>query len=340
MCARGAEVKCVIASATLIATLAFASSAPAKSYRRPPSTGDSWYWEISAPKVGLVGLPAARAAYPAPGSAYIWDTDLFYDSNRSFNGRHGNPVLRPPTGRSAVVRAIHRAGHYSVCYVEVGAFQTNFPDNSHFAPADFGYRARRYNYYGYPNEWWFDTRGFASYVPGHPRTLTGAARNIAPALAYRFRWCKLEGHDAVEPDDLDGYTNRGVTGVPGAGWGLTQADAQGFERWIAYQVHADGMAVFQKNDPGNAKVNARMFDGVITEECNAYRDPCAGRNGDWNVYLAARKPVLNAEYRQDGERASRFCAADQQWGIWGALFSVNLDGARTYKVCWTSRGQL
>jgi hypothetical protein len=333
-------VKHVLGIVALAAALALPASAPAKSYPRPPSSGASWYWEISAPKVGLVGLPAVSARYPAPGSARIWDTDLFYDSNRSFNGKHGNPVLRPPTGPSAVVKAIHRAGHYSICYVEVGAFQTNFPDNSHFAPADFGYGARRYNYVGYPNEWWFDTRGFAHYVPGHPGTLTGAARNIAAALAFRFRWCKLEGHDAVEPDDTEGYTSQSVTGARGAGWGLTKADARGFERWIAYTVHADGMAVFQKNDPGNAVVNVRTFDGVITEECNAYHDPCAGPRGDWNAYLAADKPVLNAEYRQDGESATKFCPADQRWGIWGVLLSVNLDGAKTYQPCWNSQNLL
>ncbi len=333
-------MKRILASMTLVAAVVFPVCATAKSYRRPPSTGASWYWEISAPKVGLVGLPAVSAPYPAPGSARIWDTDLFYDSNRSFKGRDGNPVLRPPTGPSAVVQAIHRAGHYSICYVEVGAFQTNFPDNSHFAPADYGYRAKRYNYVGYSNEWWFDTRGFANYVPGHPETLTGAARNIAWALAFRFKWCKREGHDAVEPDDTEGYTSVSVTNAPGAGWGLTQADAQGFERWIAHTVHANGMAVFQKNDPMNAAVNVRTFDGVITEECNYGRDPCAGRKGDWNVYLAAHKPVLNAEYRQDGEKASKFCRADQRWGIWGVLFSVNLDGASAYKVCWNAKNQL
>ncbi len=308
-------------------------------YPKLPTSGDSWYWEISAPKTGLTGLPVTSAAYPQPGSARIWDTDLFYDSNTSYNDRHGNPVLRPPTGPSPVVQAIHLAGHYSICYVEAGAFQTNFPDNAHFASADYGHRARRYNYYGYPNEWWFDTRGFAHYLAGHPETLTGAARNIAAGLAYRFRWCQREGQDAVEPDDLDGYTSKSVTGAPGAGWGLTQADSRGFERWIAYQVHADGMAVIQKNDPSNASVNARMFDGVITEECNAYHDPCAGRRGDWRAYLAAHKPVLNAEYTQDGERVAKFCSADQRWGIWGALFSVNLDGS-LYRPCWNAQNQL
>src|SRR5579875_2558 len=264
-----------------LATLALALSAlpqaaHAAPYRRLPRHHDSWFMELDPPRAGLAGLPATSAPYPAPGSANIWDTDLFEDSNTS----HGQ-TLGIPTGASPVVAAIHRAGHYSICYIEAGAFQAGYPDDRDFAPADYGRRARRYRMPGYPNEWWFDLRGFRGYAPGRPGTLVGAARNIAAGLARRIAWCKLEGQDAVDPDDVGSYSDRGATGAPGAGWGLTQADAAGFERWLAYTAHRDGLAVMQKNDPANAAVDARLFDGVVTEECNYYRDPCAGHGGDW-----------------------------------------------------------
>jgi hypothetical protein len=106
--------------------LTFAGTAAA-SWRRPPAAGPAqWYWEIDPPKPGLAGLPAVRAAYPAPGSANIWDTDLFADSNR--------PGGAIPTGRSPVVAALHAAGKYSICYVEAGAWQSSFPDRGDFAP--------------------------------------------------------------------------------------------------------------------------------------------------------------------------------------------------------------
>jgi hypothetical protein len=232
------------------------------------------------------------------------------------------------------------AGHYSICYVEVGAFQLGYPDDSSFAPADYGNRAKRYQMQGYPDEWWLDIAGFRNYVAGKSSTLTGAAVDIARGLAARFRWCALERQDAVEPDDLDGYTNASNTGAKGGGWGLTRADSAGFERWIAHQVHADGLAVFQKNDPANERTGVSLFDGVITEECNRYVDPCAGTGGDWNSYLTRGKPVLNAEYKQDGETKAKFCPADRRWGIWGALFDVNLNGAATYGVCWNAKSRL
>jgi hypothetical protein len=185
---------------------------------------------------------------------------------------------------------------------------------------------------GWPGEWWLDLRGFRHYVPGRRASLHGAAVNIAAAVSRRIHWCALEGQDALEPDDTDGYTNRGVTGVRGGGWRMTRADAAGFERWLAQRAHADGLAIFQKNDAANAARNAPVFDGMIVEECNHYRDPCAGPHGDATPYLRTGKPVLNAEYVQDGESRSAFCAADVRAGITGALFGVDLRG-RPYRPC-------
>jgi len=304
-------------------------------YKPLPASGDSWYWEIDPPKAGVGGLPSISAPYPRPGSARIWDTDLFFDSNTSSGRKLGTPT-RP----SRVVRALHRAGHYSICYVEAGAYQTNFPDGADFAPSDYGHRAKRYQLGDFPDEWYFDIRGFRHYVAGRRLTLKGAARDIAAGLDKRLKWCRLEGQDAVEPDDLDGYSNSGATGARGGGWGLTRMDAVGFERWLAHQAHAHGLAILQKNDSVNASVDEPLFDGVITEECNFYRDPCAGAGGDWNRYLAAHKPILDAEYRQDPEKLARFCPSDRKWGIWGALFSVDLNGPSTYSVCWNQANQL
>jgi hypothetical protein len=185
---------------------------------------------------------------------------------------------------------------------------------------------------GWPGEWWLDISGFANYVAGDPSTLSGAAENIAAAVDKRIGWCALEGQDAVEPDDLDGYTNPGATGVAGGGWKLSQADSAGLERWLAYDAHSHGLAIFQKNDPANASSDVSLFDGMIIEECNHFNDPCAGVGGDATPYLNAHKPVLNAEYTQDGETTAGFCPGDTAAGITGALFGVNLGGG-TYGPC-------
>jgi hypothetical protein len=151
-----------------------------------------------------------------------------------------------------------------------GCVPDRIPGHGDFAPADYGGGVAQYQLKGRTNEWWLDISGFANYVVGDPTTLTGAAVDIASALAKRFSWCALEGQDAVEADHIDGYANKSVTGVAGGGWGLTQAASAGFERWIAYTVHQGGMAWFDKNDPANGSAAvSNGADGYIVEECNA-----------------------------------------------------------------------
>ena len=271
-----------------------APAAAAATYTLPPTGQDQWYWEISPSSNGLAGLPSVTGAYPWPGSANIWDTDMFADSNTDGG---------VPTGPSPVVQALHAAGKYSICYIEAGAQQAE-PDSSNFAPADYtnGSNAQTTEMQGWPGEYWYDIRGFANYVAGDPSTLTGAAVNIAAGLTQRIDDCAVEGQDAVEPDDLDGYTNPSQTGAPGGGWGLTQADSAGFERWLAYAAHSDGLAIFQKNDPANASVDEPLFDGMIIEECNAYDDPCAGSGGDATRTWPRASPCSTPNTRKTARR--------------------------------------
>ena len=94
-------------------------------------------------------------------------------------------------------------------------------------------------------------------------------------------------------------------------------------------AHGLGLAMFGKNpdDTGDdyAADMVDVFDGVITEQCNEYAT-CSLLNG----YLAAGKPVLNAEYRSSSYPG--FCTYDNAHGITGALFNINLAGG-TFKSC-------
>jgi hypothetical protein len=126
------------------------------------------------------------------------------------------------------------------------------------------------------------------------------------------------------------YTNESRSGV--SPWGMTQAESAGFERWLACDIHANGLAALQKNDPANQPADEPLFDGMIIEECNYYNDPCSGPGGDASAYLAGGKPVLNAEYTSDGETTAKFCSVDEAAGITRALFDVSLDGT-TYQPC-------
>ena len=321
----------------LLAVLCFAAPALA-SYYAPPSNGNGttlqWYWQIGGG--AIQSMTTGTAA-----TANIWDTDYFADAP-------GLDASHEASGPSSIVQALHATNKYSICYLEVGAYQSNFPDASAFASADYTNGAPNNTaMVGYSNEWWFDLKGFNGWSASNPTTFPGgssadqaAAANIAAGLAARIHGCKTEGQDALEPDDLDGYNN-GTVASPngtGGGWGMTSADSLGFEQWLAYTAHDDGLAIFQKNDSANAAADVSVFDGMIIEQCNEFADPCgtATVHGDATPYLKADKPVLNAEYTPN-ETTGAYCPADIAAGITGTLFDVSLGGAID-QPCQTGSG--
>ncbi len=137
-------------------------------------------------------------------------------------------------------------------------------------------------------------------------------------MAARIRMCRRKGFDALEPDNIDGYTNS--TGFP-----LTAREQLTYDKWVAREAHSLGLAVFQKNDPAQARQLEPYFDGALDEQCNQYSE-CAS----FRPYLSAGKPVLNAEYDLP---TSRFCGADNREGIMGALYSIDLNGSK-FEPCW------
>jgi hypothetical protein len=199
---------------------------------------------------------------------------------------------------AATVAGFHAIGQRMICYIDVGTWENWRPDASQFPSAVLG------NNNGWPGEQWLDIRQLSV---------------LEPIMTARFQMCQQKGFDAVEPDNMDGYENN--TGFP-----ITAADQLAYDTWVAQEVHSLGMAVFQKNDPDQAGQLEPYFDGVIDEQCNQYSE-CSS----YRPYLAAGKPVLNAEY--EASLYPSFCAADQAAGIMGALYATALDGS-VYEPCF------
>ena len=198
---------------------------------------------------------------------------------------------------SASVASLHSAGRHVICYIDVGTWENWRPDAKRFPDSVLG----RPN--GWPGERWLDIR-------------QPVVRRL---MADRFKQeCQAKHFDALEPDNIDGYQNN--TGFP-----ITGAQQLSFDKWIAAEAHSLGLAVFEKNDPSQAKALEPYFDGVLDEQCNQYHE-C----GAFKPYLSAGKPVLNAEYKLS---TSQFCAADRALGIMGARYNLALNG-KTYQPCW------
>lgn len=198
---------------------------------------------------------------------------------------------------SAEVARLHAAGRHVVCYIDAGTWENWRPDAGRFPRSVLG----RSN--GWPGERWLDIR--------QPVVRKLIARRTAAQ-------CQNKRFDAVEFDNVDGFSNR--TGFP-----ITGADQLRFDRWLAGTAHTDGLAVFQKNDAGQVAQLEPYFDGELSESCRVYAECSAYR-----PYLSARKPVLDAEYRLP---VSQFCAAERQLGIMGARYGLALDG-RVWQPCW------
>jgi Glycoside-hydrolase family GH114 len=198
---------------------------------------------------------------------------------------------------AAEVATLHGQGKHVICYIDVGTAENWRADYGSFPASVLG------SSNGWPGERWLDIRQLSV---------------LEPIMTARFQMCRQKGFDAVEPDNMDGYENS--TGFP-----LTAAEQLSYDEWIAGEVHALGMAVFQKNDGEQSAQLESHFDGALDEQCNQYHE-CA----NFQPYLAAGKPVLNAEYSLS---TSSFCAADEAAGIMGARYSLELNGS-SFEPCW------
>jgi hypothetical protein len=197
---------------------------------------------------------------------------------------------------AAEISTLHSQGKRVICYVDVGTAENFRPDYAKFPESVLGLSN------GWPGERWLDIRQLGV---------------LEPIMEARFQICKEKGFDAVEPDNMEGYSNE--TGFP-----LTAEEQLTFNEWVAGMVHSLGMAVLQKNDGAQTEQLLPYFDGALNEQCNQYHE-CA----DFQPYVAAGKPVLNAEYHL---ATRRFCTADHAAGIAGARFSLALNG-RKFQPC-------
>ncbi len=198
---------------------------------------------------------------------------------------------------AAEVATLHAQGKHVICYVDLGTAEDFRPDYSEFPKSVLGLTN------GWPGERWLDIRQLSV---------------LEPIMTARFQMCREKGFDAVEPDNVEGYANK-------SGFPLSAQEQLTFNEWVAEEVHSLGMAVLQKNDGEQTPELLSYFDGALSEQCNEYRE-CA----DFQPYLAAGKPVLNAEYKL---APRRFCAADEALGIMGGRYNLALNGKR-FEPCF------
>lgn len=195
---------------------------------------------------------------------------------------------------ASIVSQLHSIGCKVIAYISCGTWENWRPDASSF-PAS----VKGNNVSGWAGEKWLDIRS-----------------SVVRDLMYaRFLQAKQKGFDAVEPDNIDGYSNS--TGFP-----LSASDQINYNRWIADTCHSLGLSVGLKNDIDQVAALVDYFDWALNEECNRYSE-C----GNLNQFVARNKAVFQVEYRSRDLK----CSAMNSARINSMLRDLNLTatGVRT-----------
>ena len=79
-----------------------------------------------------------------------------------------------------------------------------------------------------------------------------------PRLPQRIQMCKDKGFVAIDPDNVDGYTND-------SGFDLTAAEQLAYNRWLAATAHGMGLAAGLKNDLDQIPDLVGDFDFFVNE---------------------------------------------------------------------------
>ncbi len=172
---------------------------------------------------------------------------------------------------AAQVQKIHAAGSKAICYIDVGTWENWRPDAGEFPNSVKG------NKNGWPGEKWLDIRQL---------------NILGPIITARFQMCQQKGFDAIEADNVDGYTNS--TGFP-----LTAQDQLTFNMYYAGIAHSFGLPIALKNDTDQVPQLVSTFDFMIDEQCFQYSE-C----DTLQPFIQANKAVLEVEYKG---QTSKFC---------------------------------
>jgi hypothetical protein len=144
-----------------------------------------------------------------------------------------------------LVPSLHARGIYVVCYFSAGSYENYRTDTDDFPDSVLGNTLA-----GWPDERWLDIRRIGT---------------LAPIMRARMDRCRDDGFDAIDPDNVDGYTNN--TGFP-----LTAQDQLAYNTWLANEAHARGMSIALKNDGAQAAQLWSVYDFALNEQCFYYNE--------------------------------------------------------------------
>jgi hypothetical protein len=239
------------------------------------------------------GAGGTEAAWwkPAPGTSWqiqfsgkidlnldvqVWDLDLFDTS-------------------ASTIKKLHDKGRKVICYFSAGSYEDWRPDARSFPKAAIGDPLDDWE-----GEWWLDVRN----------------STIRTIMKKRLDLAVTKGCDAVDPDNVDGYTNE-------SGFPLTASHQLTYNKYLASEAHKRGLAIGLKNDLDQVSKLVGSFDFQINEQCFEY-DEC----DLLKPFIDRGKPVFNIEYGS-ASKARRICPRANALNFDTLIKNLSLDAKRT-----------
>ncbi|KAK4565253.1 hypothetical protein LTR86_003870 [Recurvomyces mirabilis] len=164
------------------------------------------------------------------------------------------------TNPQSTIQSLQQAGMKVICYFSAGSYEPNRPDSGDFQAADKGKELA-----GWPGEYWLNLN----------------STNVRQIMVKRMQLAAQKGCDAVDPDNMDGYSNNN-------GLGLTQQDSIDFMQFLAGHARNLSLAIGLKN-AGDIVQNVLP---VVQFSVNEQYSECA----TFAPFVTAGKPVFNIEY--------------------------------------------
>ena len=193
---------------------------------------------------------------------------------------------------AGLVAMLHQKGAKVICNLSAGSFEDWRSDATSFPGSVLG------NTHGSPIERWLDIRAIDA---------------LAPIMLARLDLCRSKGFDGVGVDNVDGYTN--ATGFP-----LTAADQLDYNRFLAKEAHARGLAIGLWNDLGQTADLLGDFDWVFDQQCFEYNECNRAQ-----PFVEAGKAVFHLEFNL---QTSAFCPQANALNFNSLLKNVSLDAPR------------
>lgn len=174
----------------------------------------------------------------------VWDIDLF-----------SNPA--------STISALQANSSRVICYFSAGSSEDWRPDASNFTTADLGNDLA-----GWPGEKWLNI----------------SSPNVRSIMIKRLDLAASKGCDGVDPDNVDGYSNKN-------GLGLTQQDSVNYMNFLADETTKRNLSIGLKNANAIVPDLVDRMQWSVNEQCHQYEE-CS----DFSPFVEQGKPVFNVEY--------------------------------------------